>query len=438
MNILIVDAIGAALDFAIHCQMAGHKVKWFIRKNDEGKVSQIGDGYVTKVPDYKPWIEWADLVFLTDNTHFLKELDSYRKKGYPIFGPSYLGGQLELDRQHGQDVLKDHGIKIISSETFSNYNKAEKYVTENMKRYVSKPSGDADKALSYVSKSPADMVFMLRRWKELNKIKSPFILQEFVPGIEVAVGGWIGPNGFSQYFCENFEHKKLMNNELGPNTGEMGTAVAYRSKSKLADVLLKPLEQYLVDIGMTGYVDVAAIMDEEGELRPLEFTTRPGWPTFSIQSSLHEGDPAQWMVDLIEGRDTLECTDEIALGVVMAIPDFPYSHLTKKELTGYPVYHTDKVDEKLLHFCEVMKGKAPAMDGDEIVEKDLPVSAGDYILVATGLSDTVRKAKIIAYKNMKQIEMPNSAFYRTDIGDRLEEDLEDLQEHGYCLDWVFE
>src|ERR1017187_4111784 len=130
-----------------------------------------------------------------------------------------------------------------------------------MKRYVSKPSGDADKALSYVSKGPADMIFMLQNWKLLGKNKAPFLLQEFTAGIEFAVGGWFGKNGFSQFFLENFEHKKLMNGEIGVNTGEMGTAMKYctAEESLLAREVLLPLEGALFRAGYTGYIDVSVI-----------------------------------------------------------------------------------------------------------------------------------------------------------------------------------
>jgi phosphoribosylamine--glycine ligase len=65
--------------------------------------------------------------------------------------------------------MKKAGLSVIPSFEFHDYTEAIDFVKANPKRYVSKPSGDADKALSYVSKSPADMVFMLQRWKETGK-----------------------------------------------------------------------------------------------------------------------------------------------------------------------------------------------------------------------------------------------------------------------------
>ena len=55
---------------------------------------------------------------------------------------------------------------------FHSYKDAENYVINSPARYVSKPNGDLAKELSYVSKGPADMVFMLRRWARTGKTVS--------------------------------------------------------------------------------------------------------------------------------------------------------------------------------------------------------------------------------------------------------------------------
>ena len=77
-------------------------------------------------------------------------------------------------------------------------------------------------------------------------------------------------------------------------------------KSLLADKVLKPLEDFLHGIGYSGYIDVNCIIDDKGNPWPLEFTTRPGWPLFQIQQALHLGDPIQWMLDSLNGKDTFK------------------------------------------------------------------------------------------------------------------------------------
>ena len=185
----------------------------------------------------------------------------------PIIGPSVDTNRWEQDRQHGAKVMEKAGIKTIPSTVFKNYDEAIKHVIETNQRYVSKPLGDGDKALSYVSKTPADMVYMLQKWKKNNAYKGEFILQEFHKGIEMAVGGWFGAGGFNSHWCENWEFKKLMNDDLGVATGEQGTILRYTKESKLAEQVLKPLEDYLHGLGYTGYIDVNCIIEDRKSTR---------------------------------------------------------------------------------------------------------------------------------------------------------------------------
>lgn len=437
MNILIIDAGGTCLDFALRCLHYGHKVKAFIRHNKDGSRSEVGDGLIQRVSHWEDHMDWADLIFCTDNTFYIWPLEAYRDKGYPIIGPSIDTNRWEQDREHGAMIMERAGIETIPSQKFSKYDEAIAYVLKNPKRYVSKPIGDGDKALSYVSKNAADLVYMLQYWKKKNSYKGEFILQEFHGGIEMAVGGWFGKGGFSKYWCENWEFKKLMNDDLGVATGEQGTILRYTESSHLADQVLKPLEDYLHAHSYTGYVDVNCIIDDKGKPWPLEFTMRPGWPLFQIQQAVHKGDPAEWMLDLLQGKDTLKVSKDIACGVVISIPDYPYSNLTKKECSGYPLFGLTKEDAvENFHLSEVQWGKAPSMDGDK-VKLDTPmfVTAGDYIMTVTGTGDTVEKAKERCYKRIKdKVEIPNSIMYRTDIGCRLEKQLPILHKNGYSKD----
>jgi len=417
------------LDFALRCIKKGHAVKVFMANEKNQTVNTVGDGMIEKVKDWTKWMRWADLVLLTDNTKYLHQLETYRQYGYPILGATLASAELELDREKGQQALKRCGLEIIQSKTFSDYDKAIQYVDKTRKRFVSKPSGDADKALSYCSKSPKDMIYMLQRWKKQQKLKSPFILQEFVPGIEMAVGGWFGPGGFSKWYCENYEFKKLMNDDLGVATGEQGTVVQYVNKSKLADIVLKPLEQVLHETGHTGYVDINCIIGEDGTPCPLEWTCRLGWPLSNIMQVLHE-DIVDWMPDLLDGKDTFTPAEDIAVGVVMSIPDYPYSKMTNKEVSGVPIYGSKDI-EYFFHPCEVKLGTAPDEVDGKIKDVQMPVTAGDYVAVITGVGDTVNEAKRMAYKNVKKIEIPNSPMYRTDIGNRLIKQLPALHAMGY-------
>ncbi|CAB4241244.1 PurD Phosphoribosylamine-glycine ligase [uncultured Caudovirales phage] len=432
MNVLLFDPLGCMVEFGVRCKAAGHTVKHWIKNPD----STVGEGILTRVTLWEDHMDWADIIVCGDNAYHMASLEKYHDAGYPIFGPNQLSARLELDRKFGLHILEQAGLDMMPFTEFSTYDEAIEFVKANPKRYVSKPNGDQDKALSYVSKSAADMVFMLELWKSKGDPKGKFILQEFVAGREVAVGGWMGAEGFLKPIMENFEHKKLMSGNYGPNTGEQGTCLKYTESSKLFDETLGLFEDYLRLIGHRGYVDLAFIIDEEGKARPLEWTTRPGWPLFNIQLFLHKGDPVQWMKDALDGKDTLKVKTDVATGIVIPIGDYPVTKTTGKDCEGYPIYGLEAARNKLA-LCDVKMGKAPCMCEGEVVTEKCIVTAGDYVAVAVGTGKTVQEASKQAYKAVKSISIPSAVMVRDDIGERLEDDLETLKPHGYCGCWEY-
>ena len=400
----------------------------------------IGDGLVHKVPTWEGSMNWADIVLISDNCRYMKKLEGYRDRGFPIFSANLEGTSWEMNREKGQQVLEAAGIECLPNHRFTKWDDAIAFQMNNLNtRYVCKPCSDVDKALSYVSKSAKDMIFMLQHWKRTIKKPCPFIFQEFCPGIEVAVGGWVGRNGFLGHVLENFEFKKLMNGEKGPNTGEMGTVMKYVpfSESKLAMELLAPVEAELIRCGYTGYIDVAVMLGTEGSrkgmLNPLEFTSRHGWPLFCIQQILH-GDVAGWMKDALDGRDTFQPEPDIALGVFVAMPDFPGHYLKEGQLSGFPVWGLSTENRFYFHPFNMKLGQGVDDKGSPV---PMMVTAGNAIATVTGCGKTVQAAKRDAYEHLGQLEIPNSPMYRTDIGDRLEKQLPILQKYGYCTSWIY-
>jgi phosphoribosylamine---glycine ligase len=439
MKILLIDHDAVALAFALRCLKAGHAVRWFI-KPKESNNQQVGDGFkgLEKIDNWVTSIKWADLVWCSSNDDYLPKLDAIRRTGVKIFAPSEKSAALEIKRSEGMRFFEKHGVAVPEYEQFKTLAEAEAYVRKTEKRYVFKTLGDnEDKSLSYVSKTPADMIARLKRWQKLNlNPKGPVMLQEFIPGIEFAVSGWMGTNGFLQHLNENFENKKLLSGDCGPNCGEAGTVMKYVSSSSLAEAVLYPLEEGLVKLGHLGDVDINCIIDEQGKAWPLEFTCRPGWPAFNIMLSEHKGDPAQWMLDACNGKDTLEVSPQVACGLVVAIPDYPYSNKTRAERSDIPMYGITDKNRAYIAPQSVKMGKHPVMDGEKVVEKEIWSSADDYLCVVTGMGKTVKRACDRAYATVKELHVPDM-MYRDDIGERLEKTLPELHDFGYATEFVF-
>lgn len=432
------------LDICIRAQWAGHEVKWAFRRDERN--SRVGEGLVSRTNDWRPYVSWADIIILADNTKYLREIDALRKlKDKRVVGATALSATWELDRKTGQQVFRKAGIAVPPYREFTDYDSAIAYVKRENRAFVSKPSYDeADKSLSYVSKSAADLIYMLERWKKADKLKGAFILQEKISGCEMAVGAFVGPHGFNSGFCENWEFKSLMAGDRGPNVGEMGTVLRFVSRSKLADKVLKPLEERIVRTGHTGYADVNCIIDENGDPWPLEFTMRFGWPTFNIQQALVEGDPIEWLACLCDSRDSKPfALNRIATGVVMALPEFPYGKTPMEKIIGTPVYGLPlnaTQASRRVHPCGLMKGET-WLDGE--TENDPPkkgpayLAAQDYLLVSSGVGSSVRQARGQAYRGLEKLKAPASPFWRPDIGQRLKSQLPEIQSKGYALGMDF-
>jgi phosphoribosylamine--glycine ligase len=276
---------------------------------------------------------------------------------------------------------------------------------------------------------------MLERWKKKSKLKGAFILQEKVSGIEMAVTGFFGPAGWAKGFTENWEHKKLFHKDMGPGTGEMGTALRVVKRSKLADKTLAPLTDKLHAENYVGAVDVNCLIGDAGEVWPLEFTMRPGVPLFQIQQALIDGDHAEWLRDLAEGRACAPpwIYDKFAVGCVMAIPDFPYSHATNKECCGVPIYGVNDRNRGNIHPSMVMIGDVWRSIDGKLIKTPGWVTAGDYVLCGTGIADTVQDARNKALRSLDPLkDTPSSPFWRHDIGSRLSTELAALQENGFA------
>lgn len=428
------------LDLALRAQANGHDTRYALSCYDQHKCP-VGRGLVERESNWRSSIRWADLVVCGGNDYCQAEFDRWREVGVPIIGSTVAAASLESDRDLGMAAFKRAGVTVAPFRSFSNYDAAIAYVKKQDRAFVSKPSGHCDdKAMSYVAKSPADLVYMLERWKRAGKrMGEEFILQEKIEGVEFAVGAWFGPNGFVREFEENFEFKKLMAGNLGPNTGEMGTVSRWVAKSKLADKVLLPLEPMLERMGFVGCVDVSVIVDENGTPWPLEFTTRGGWPALNLETAMFDCDLVEFFAGLARGKPPgrIHRMDEIVVGVVLALPDFPYSHATRKEVIGIPIYGLDNKIMPHFHPAQVMASEAPQQTAAGIVNGPCWASAGDYVAIITGTGGSVQEARRRAYGAIKRVEMPASPFYRIDIGQRLKSAIPVLNKHGFAVDMRF-
>ena len=162
---------------------------------------------------------------------------------------------------------------------------------------------------------------------------------------------------------------------------------------------------------------------------------RTGWPAFMNQIASHEGDVAQWMLDLLDGKDTLKVSRDVCLSVVCGQPPYPANTGPAAVCEGNPISIPDDVWDDV-HPCAVMLQRGPKMVDGKVVDGPAYQTTGPYVLVATGAGRTVSKAQKAVYETVKQIKFPNM-MYRNDIGNILEKKLPALHKFGYAKDMEF-
>jgi phosphoribosylamine---glycine ligase len=422
VNVLILDTDTCGVDMAYRAAEAGHNVRLWIPK-EKGYLPDDGRGFpgIERINDWQASMPWAKsgLVIYLFNGKLCKELDRYREFGYSIFAPSAASSDLEVKRAKGMEALKKAGIEVPPYKTFGTLQEALKHAKSADDRLVFKTMGDEeDKSLSYCGSDPEDMVWRIKSWIDGGMtLKGPCMLQEFIEGIEVGVSGWMGKSGFlPDKWNINFEFKKLMSEDYGPATGEMGTVCKYCPESKLADEILAPLEKTLKELGHIGDTDLNAIIDEHGKPWPLEWTARFGWPSTQILMASHKGDPVKWMKDAIAGKDTLDVDERVAMGVMMASPPFPQPDL-EHDSVGMRVTGMEECWDNVSPWQVQLK------DGEY-------VTTGPYVCVVTALGSDVHDVIPKCYATVDRIKFPNR-IVRSDIGKRLEKQLPQLHSYGY-------
>lgn len=443
MRCLIIDAEGMGLDIALRFADAGNDVRWFKYQEPNKPPTKDGQGFkgFKIVTDWREHLPWAreGLILTTGNWRFLHELDRYRDLGYKIFSPTVASAALEIDRAKGMEAMKSVGIEIAPYHTFKSLQEAQAFARKHDDCFVFKTMGDeGDKSLSFVSCSPAEMVGWIQNKIDRGMVlKGPCMLQEKIDMLaEFGVSGWFGPDGFlPDRFQENVEHKKLFEGEIGPATGEMCNVASYVQDSKLAKDMLLPMAPILQALGHRGDFAIGVGIDKKGKAWPFEFTARLGWPAFFIQMASHKGDPAQWMRDLLDGKDSLKVTNGVAIGVVMGQPMFPYGKSPPEKVEGNPIEGIDEIGDAA-HPIGVMIGRGPKMKDGKVVDGPTYQTTGEYVMVVTGMGRTIAKARDVAYGAVDKVKFPD-AMFRRDAGLKLEKALPALHGFGFAstMEW---
>lgn len=421
-NFLFVTINCLAGDLAWQIAKEGHNVKLYTEALTD---KEVADGFVPKVDNWEKEIEHADIIVFDDVLGQGDKAKKLREQGKLVIGGTPYTDRLEDDRAFGQEELKKHGVPILPYKDFTSFDEAINFIRENPGKYVIKPSGQAQniKSLLFIGEEDdgRDVIQVLSDYKKAWAKKIPvFQLQKRVMGAEVAVGAFFNGKEFIYPINVNFEFKKLFPGNLGPSTGDMGGAMFWSGPNRLFNQTLKKMEATLAQEGYIGYIDLNCIVNNHG-IYPLEFTSRFGYPTISIQQEGMITPIGEFFYELAKGnKPNLKVKKGFQLGVRIVVPPFPFHDEETFNAVSKDSIIFFKKPAEGIHIEDIKK----------VNDEWLITGRTGVALIVCGAGQTMKQAQNQAYSRIRNIIIPHM-YYRKDIGDRWFEDSDKLHTWGY-------
>lgn len=354
-------------------------------------------------------------------------VDAFRQNGMRVFGPTRAAAQLESSKAFSKAFMQRHGIPTAVFETFSDASAAHAYVDKVGAPIVVKADGLAAGKGVVVAMTLAEaheaIDFMLldnTLGVTHNEGGARVVIEEFLQGEEASFIVMVdGKNVLA--LAASQDHKRLLNDDQGPNTGGMG---AYSPAPVVTpDVHARAMREIILPtirgmekdgIPYTGFLYAGLMIDAQGHPKTLEFNCRMGDPetqpimmrlkTDLVDVLMAATEPGpHGNLDQIE----LEWDRRTALGVVMAASGYPAAPRKGDAISGLP---KDSDDVMVFHAGTALAAGSADKDG-------AVVTSGGRVLCVTVLADNVKLAQQRAYDVARGIQF-DGAQYRTDIGFR--------------------
>ncbi|MDP3307427.1 phosphoribosylamine--glycine ligase [Methylotenera sp.] len=340
-------------------------------------------------------------------------VDAFRAAGLRIFGPTKAAAQLESSKDYAKAFMVRHNIPTAAYATFTDAKLAHDYVTHQGAPIVIKADGLAAGKGVVVAMSDDEAHAAIEAMLSDNKLGNAgarVVIEEFLTGEEASFIVMVdGKNILA--LATSQDHKRLLDNDLGPNTGGMGAyspapVVTPEIHAKVMREIIRPTVEGMAKDGIpyTGFLYAGLMISPNGNIKTLEFNCRMGDPETQPIMLRLKSDFVTLAEHAVDG--TLDQAEAIwdrrtALGVVMASANYPDTPRLGDEITGLP---------KNLEDAQVFHAGTTLKDGKVL-------TSGGRVLCVTTLGETVKFAQSRAYQILEEIKF-NGAQYRKDIGFR--------------------
>ena len=341
-------------------------------------------------------------------------VDVFEARGLTIFGPSAKAAQLEGSKIFMKNFLARHNVPTAKYIETDSLQDAYTFIETLETPIVVKADGLCGGkgviiALSHdeAKKAAGEML----SGNSFGEAGTSIVVEEFLDGYELSVFAICDGKDYVVLPAAQ-DHKKLLNQDKGPNTGGMGAyaptpLVNDALYSKLNERVIEPTLKGMKEEGMpfTGvlFIGVMVVNDEP---IILEYNVRFGDPECEVLMPLLKSSASELFFKAATGNlknAKIEFHDKYAVGVVMASKDYPYKSSPMAEIIVDDIYHDELLENAHISYAGVTRG-----DDGKIF------ASGGRVLVCVGTGDSIAQAQKRAYMLIGQVHFLGKQC-RTDI-----------------------
>lgn len=423
MKVLILGSGGREDAFAWKLSNESQIEKIYVSPGHDGmsrfeKVETIGSFSHEELRDFAKEKK-IDLTIVGPETPLTMGIvDLFIDSGLRIFGPSKKAAQLEGSKIFSKNFMKKYEIPTASFETYDNYKDAVAGLSNwpiEEKGIVIKADGLAGGKGVVVTHDRSEAEHTINDFMinpEISVKSDTILFENILPGDEVSVFALCkGLDSF--YLGSACDHKRLGDNDTGPNTGGMG---CFRDPSwpdlnllnKIEERILKPTLQGCMAEGMSynGFLFMGLMIDEKSDPYVVEYNVRLGDPETQTLLPLLDGSLGQFIYDFIDSgsADGLSLKDEASVHIVATSGGYP-------SLDDSPLDLGHSIDLGNVQDGIFLAGIKNDENGNGYL------NSGGRVLGVTVSSSTVDEAREKAYRLMENIKF-KGMHYRSDIARR--------------------
>jgi len=327
------------------------------------------------------------------------------------FGPSEAAATMEGSKTFSKDFMKRHRIPTAAYENFSSYDQAAAYLDSISHNVVIKASGLAagkGVIIPQTKQEAHDALKDIMLSKEFGTAGDEVVIEEFLTGDELSILTFSDGHTIKSLPPAQ-DHKRIFDNDQGPNTGGMGTYAPTRiaTPELLAQVdkeILQPTIDGMRNEGFTfkGVLFTGLMLTHTGT-KVLEYNVRFGDPETQSLLCLMTSDLAALMLACATGTLStvpLSIAPKSAATVVIAAPGYPGPYPKGLPMALEPLeQHT-----VLFHA------------GTALVDGQLR-TAGGRVIAVTATAESLEEAVRRAYRGVEKVRFEGMQF-RRDIAGR--------------------